>query len=235
MAPTMVQFLLAILLFLIAHAIPPSPPVRRRLIALLGRKAYLLAYSILSLILLAWIIAAAKEAPFIALWDFAPWQVLIPIIAMPLAFWLVVTGLAEPNPMSISLRRSDSSAAPAPIVTITRHPVLWGFLIWSTAHLPPNGDFVSLILFGGMAALAVAGMLLLDRRAQTRLGRGKWESIARGTSVVPFLAILSRKVRLRFSVSFLLQTVSALAAYLWFLFQGHQLLIGPDPLSLLSW
>ena len=45
-------------------------------------------------------------------------------------------------------RRSDPAAPLAPIVTTTRHPVLWGFLIWAVAHLPPNGDVVSIVLFG---------------------------------------------------------------------------------------
>ncbi len=231
----MAEFLLALLLFLTAHVVPPASPVRQRLIALLGRRGYLLGYSVLSLVLLGWIIIAARDAPFIALWNFAPWQPVIPVVAMPLAFWFVVVGLAEPNPLSISLRRSDPTVPLAPIVATTRHPVLWGFLIWAAAHLPPNGDMVSLILFGGMAVLAVAAMPLLDRRARTRLGEERWQALSRGTSILPFLAVVSRKVRIRFSGRFVLHTVVALAAYFWSLLQGHRLLIGPEPLSLLSW
>ncbi|MCB1486308.1 MAG: NnrU family protein, partial [Bauldia sp.] len=52
----MAEFLLAILLFLVAHVVPPAPPVRRRLVALLGRRGYLLAFSVLSLALLVWIV-----------------------------------------------------------------------------------------------------------------------------------------------------------------------------------
>ncbi|MEJ8570380.1 NnrU family protein [Microbaculum marinum] len=231
----MAQLLLAILLFLTAHVVPPAPPVRRRLIALLGRRGYLLAYSVLSLALLVWIVITARSAPYMALWSFAPWQSVIPVVAMPLAFWFVVAGLAEPNPLSISLRRRNPTLPLAPIVVITRHPVLWGFLIWAGAHLPPNGDIVSLILFGGMAALAAAGMPLLDRRARARLGDERWKALSRGTSVLPFLAIASRNARIRFSGPFMLHTAISLAAYLWFLLQGHRLLIGPDPLSLLPW
>lgn len=231
----MAEFLLALLLFLTAHVVPPAPPVRHRLIALLGRRGYLLGYSVLSLVLLGWIIVAARDAPYVGLWTFAPWQPVIPVVAMPLAFWFVVVGLAEPNPLSISLRRSDPAAPLAPIVATTRHPVLWGFLIWAASHLPANGDLVSLILFGGMAVLALAAMPVLDRRARAHLGEQRWRTLARGTSVLPFLAVVSRQVRIRFSRRFVLYTAVALAAYVWFLLQGHQLLIGPDPLSLLSW
>ena len=231
----MAEFLLALLLFLIAHVLPPAPPIRQRLITHLGRRGYLLGYSVLSLLLLAWIIVAARDAPYIALWVFAPWQPAIPLVAMPLAFWFVVAGLAEPNPLSVSLRRSDPAAPLAPIVTTTRHPVLWGFLIWAVAHLPPNGDVVSIVLFGSMAGLALAAMPVLDRRARSRLGKERWQAIARGTSILPFVGVVSGRVRLRFSRRFGLLTAIAVAGYAWFLLQGHQLLIGLDPLGLLSW
>ena len=231
----MAEFLLALLLFLAAHVVPPAPPVRRRLIALLGRRGYLLGYSALSLLLLAWVVVAARNAPYVALWAFAPWQPVVPVIAMPLAFWFVIVGLAEPNPFSISLCRSDPAAPLAPIVKLARHPVLWGFLIWALAHLPPNGDVVSLVLFGSLAGLALATMPLLDRRARVRLGKEHWQALARGTSFIPFLGAISGKARIGFSRRFGFYTTVALAAYVWFLLQGHQLLIGPAPLSLLSW
>lgn len=59
----MTQFLLALGAFLLAHAVPPLPAVRGRLVALLGRRAYLILYSALSLVLLAWLISAASRAP----------------------------------------------------------------------------------------------------------------------------------------------------------------------------
>ena len=123
----MTEFLLAISLFIIAHVVPPVPSIRAFLIALIGRPLYILGYSLLSLALLAWIIVAARRAPYISLWDPAPWQAVITLALMPLAFWLVIAGLAEPNPLSITLRRASPEFLPGPVVTITRHPVLWGF------------------------------------------------------------------------------------------------------------
>jgi uncharacterized membrane protein len=51
----MTNFLLAILAFLLAHVVPPAPPLRGRLIALFGRRAYLTIYSLVSTLLLVWI------------------------------------------------------------------------------------------------------------------------------------------------------------------------------------
>lgn len=44
-----------------------------------------------------------------------------------------------------------------------RHPMLWGVILWSVAHLLVNGDTPSFVLFGGIAAWASASMLLINR------------------------------------------------------------------------
>ncbi len=230
----MTEFLLAISLFLLAHAVPPAPPVRRRLVSLLGRGMYLASYSLLSIALLAWVVSTALRAPHILLWAPANWQSAVSAVAMPLAFWFLIAGLCAANPLSISLRRRDPSGPLPPIARITRHPVIWGFLVWAGAHVPPNGDVVSLIVFGGMTALAAAGIPGLDRRARQRLGNPQWRALSRSTSVIPLAAILSGKTDPRVDSSFLLHTCAGIAAYLWFLLQGHELLIGADPLAWLS-
>ncbi|WP_180899621.1 NnrU family protein [Martelella soudanensis] len=227
----MTNFLLAILAFLLAHVVPPAPPVRVRLIALLGRRVYLTAYSAVSTLLLVWIVVAARSAPSIYLWYPALWQALVPLIAMPFAFWFIAAGLAAQNRISITFRRSGEAALQGPITAITRHPVLVGFLIWSLAHIPPNGDVVSLILFGGMGLLALAGMPVLDRRARRRLGDAEWVAVRAQTSIVPFLAIVEGRAHFNTDRSFWLWTGLGLALYAWFLLQGHRMLIGVDPLA----
>ena len=44
-----------------------------------------------------------------------------------------------------------------------RHPMLWGVVVWSVAHLLVNGDQASLVLFGGMGVWAFAEMVLINR------------------------------------------------------------------------
>jgi uncharacterized membrane protein len=232
-AIAMAEFAAAIVLFLLAHVIPPSPPVRTRLIAWMGRRLYLVAYSLLSLALAAWVIVAALRAPYWPLWGFAPWQALVPVLVMPLAAWLLVIGLFAPNPLSVSLRAVGPDAEPGLGTAVTRHPLLWGFLLWAVSHIPPNGHVVALILFGGMAALAAGGMALLDRRARSRLGPARWQELAAATSLVPFGALVTGRVRIRPSWRLLASLALALAAYAWFLLQGHAWLIGPDPLAAL--
>jgi len=229
------EFLTAIAVFVLAHAVPPARPVRTRLVGWLGRGPYLLLYSLVSIALLVWVIVAARRAPYLPLWDPAPWQALLPVLGLPLAVWLLLAGAAEPNPLSISLRACAPDAAPGPAAAVTRHPVIWAFLLWAASHIPPNGDVVSLILFGGMALLAIAGLAVLDRRARLRLGETLWRQRAAATSLVPFAAVLTGRARIVLSPRLLLSVAIALAVYLWFLLQGHRAVVGVDPLAWLDW
>lgn len=226
----MMEFALALAAFLIAHAVPAMPGLRARLVAGMGRGPYLIAYSALSLGLLAWLIVATQRADTVLLWEPRAWQWHWAFGLMPFAVFFLVAGLMSANPLSISFRAGDR---PDAIVAITRHPVLWGFLLWALAHIPPNGDLVSVILFGGMAAFSLAGFAILDAKARRRLGPELWRRMAKGTSIVPLGAILSGRATVRRQGSLLLAAILAVTLYAWLLLQGHALLIGPDPLAAL--
>ena len=227
----MSEFGLALAAFLAAHSVPAAPSLRARLVESLGRRAYLAAYSVLSLALLAWLVAAARRADTVPLWQPAAWQWYVPLAVMPAALFLVVSGLLEPNPLSVALRPGDE---PGPVTAITRHPVLWGFLLWAASHVPPNGDLVAVVLFGTMVAFSLVGFALLDAKARRRLGPARWQALSRATSVLPFVALLYGRATLAPSRGSLIAFASALALCAWFLAQGHALLIGPDPLASLQ-
>lgn len=57
-----------------------------------------------------------------------------------------------------------------------RHPMLWGTIIWSVAHLLVNGDLASLILFGGIGIWAVITMVVVNRA-------GPWVAPVNGRGV----------------------------------------------------
>jgi uncharacterized membrane protein len=224
----MIEFCVALAAFLAAHLIPASRGLRARLILLMGRTAYLTVYSILSLVVLGWLFVAAQRADTVWLWDPAPWQWYVPFIAMPMGTFLFVAGLLSANPLSISVR---GGTKPGPITAITRHPVLWAFLIWATAHIPPNGTVVALLLFGAMALFSLLGFALLDVKARKRLGPERWRELAAGTSVLPFAALLSGRARWHTLRLLALPALITVVLYAWFVLQGHALLIGPDPLA----
>ena len=171
--------------FFASHAIPARPSVRRRLVGMMGERFYIAVYSVMSLLLLGWLFRSAGEAPYVELWPAMDWQRLVPQIAVPLAFAFGMAGLFTANPLSLSANHREGGANPA-ILAITRHPVLWALAIWAAAHIVPNGDLAHLLLFGTLLALCLAGMILMDRRAARRLGRGQWARLAAQRPLLPF-------------------------------------------------
>ena len=225
----MIAFLLALALFLALHMVPAIPALRARLVAAMGRRTYLIVYSLVSLLALAWLFHAALQLDFVPLWDPAPWQAWFPLILTPLALVLLLAGLMSPNPASITLRKPD--LRPGAITTVTRHPVLWGFALWAGSHLVPNGDLRSLLLFGALLAFALLGMLITDRRSRRRLGT-QWVEVDRTTSVLPFAAALAGRTRLRFDRPLALGILISAALTAWLLLGGHAALFGADPLTM---
>jgi len=81
------------------------------------------------------------------------------------------------------------------VLRITRHPFLWGVAIWAAGHLMVNGDTASLILFGTLLVLAIAGTYSIDAKRKRMLG-DKWSAFAAQSSAVPFAAIAQGRQRL---------------------------------------
>jgi uncharacterized membrane protein len=223
------QFVAALALFLALHMIPAIPALRARLVGAMGRRGYLVAYSIVSLLALGWLFHATLSLDVVPLWDPAPWQAWVPLVLTPIAFVLLFAGLTSPNPPSISLRRPE--LAPGAVTAITRHPVLWGFALWAGGHLVPNGDMRSVMLFGALLVFALVGMIITDRRARRRLGEA-WPTIAGHTSVVPLAAVLAGRTRLRLDWPLVAAVMASAAITAWLLLGGHAALFGADPLAL---
>jgi uncharacterized membrane protein len=151
--------------FLLTHAVPVRPPLRPWLVARLGRVTFGIAYSVLSLAVLAWMFAAAGRAPFVLLWPAPVWGHWVVLAAMIMACLLVAAELGRPNPLSIGGGDGSRFDPGRPgLLRLTRHPVLAALALWAWAHLVPNGDLAHVLLFGGFLAFALLGMRLIDRR-----------------------------------------------------------------------
>lgn len=179
----MAGLILAVAAFLISHRLTNHPVLRRAAQAWLGRRGFTIAYSILSLLLLAWIIHAFRQAPLIPLWDQAAWMRWVPPLVMPWACLLAAAGLMAPNPLSIGRGGRGFDPDRPGILRLTRHPVLWAAVLWAAAHVVPNGDVAALVVFLPLLALAVAGPWVLDSKFKQRLGDDEWRRLAARTGV----------------------------------------------------
>lgn len=225
----MILFLLAIAVFIALHSIPAIPGIRQRLIDLLGRRTYLSLYSLASLVSLIWVFHAAFQLDYVELWPQSAWQAYFPIILTPIAFFLLLAGLMSPNPLSITARRNGTR--PGAISAITRHPALWGFLLWAIGHLVANGDLRSVMLFGILALFSIFGMVMAERRAR-RKADATLDKARAMTSILPFVAIAQRRARFALDMPMLLALTVSAVLTTWMLLGGHAALFGADPLAM---
>jgi uncharacterized membrane protein len=172
----MLRFLGVYLTFLVAHVIPAWPSVRRALVARLGSRGYLASYSLLSLVLFAWLIAEALRAPVVPLWNpgLVAWG--LALVVVPAALALLGGGIVSPNPLSIAFVDRPYDPARPGAVAFTRHPILWGLALWGLGHLPANGHLVGLLMFGGLGAFALLGIAVVERRRKASLGE-QWRAL----------------------------------------------------------
>ena len=227
--PGWTELILAIVLFVASHVIPAYPAVRQGLVHHMGKTGYLTAYSALSILMFIWLIVAAGRAPYLALWQFAAWQVWIPNITMPFVCVLLAYGIAAPNPFSIASFSNKAYDPERPgIVGCTRHPVLWAATLWALAHAVPNGDLAHVIVFCMFGALGVFGALIVEARKRRALGVDHWRRLSIHTSFVPLVALLSGRWHPSLHNLNFFRLVAAVGLYAGFVVL-HRPIIGVSP------
>jgi uncharacterized membrane protein len=178
---------------------------------------------------LLWLCLAYAHAPRIPLWGPVPGLKSVALVGVLAAILFVTLGVTTPSPTAVGgealLRRGAGAVG---IQRITRHPFLWGVALWALMHLIVNGDAASVLLFGGLLVIALAGPPSIDRKRRRMLG-ADWTAFAAETSNLPFLAIAQGRNRLTFGEHKLWQWLVALAAC-GLLLTLHQPLFGVSPL-----
>ena len=214
----------ATLAFLATHFIS-STPLRPLLARTIGEKGYLGAYSLLAFITLGWMIWAYYRTPAELLWDGLR---LAPAILMPFSFILLACGLLSRNPTLVGAEKLLKNPEPARgMIRVTRHPMMWGFILWAVAHILARGELKTTVFFGAFLVLAALGALLIDRRKEKTLGED-WKRFAAVTSYFPFLAIAAGRNRFDIAEIGWRNPAIGLALYAAF-FWLHPMLFGMRP------
>ena len=208
-----------------SHILLSSTRLRGSLRDQLGERGFLAVYSLTSLVIFAWFVAAYSAAPTIALWPRQRWTSFVPVSVMPLATILLVAGYSTRNPTAVGMERSARLDDPAPgILCVTRHPIMWAIGLWAGSHLIANGDLSSVLFFGSLAALAFGGTVLIDRKKQLALG-SNWSRLTEVTSNLPFAALLAGRTKLRWRDIGFLRIAAGLLLYA-VLFLAHPKIAG---------
>ena len=199
MLGTIDAVIIGVLAFTGGHFLLSAIPLRDRAIEAIGEEKFRGLYSLVMLGALVWLILAFRAAPYMEVWLPGPATKWIPNILMPFACILLVSGITTRSPTSVG--GEAMLAEPTTfkgILTVTRHPFLWGTGLWSLGHLATNGDLASILLFGGIAVLSFAGMPALDAKIRHKVDSA-WGPVAMTTSIIPFLAVIQGRTTLDLS------------------------------------
>lgn len=197
----MVELVAALILFAAAHAAPIAPRVRERTVARLGRTVYLLAYSVMSLALLAWVVLAYGRAPFVELWQAPVWWRWVAIALMLPVVVILILGMRTPRPGRLG------------VYALARHPAMWALTAWAAIHVVANGDAATALMFATFGALAVPGALSAQARWRKRMGEDSWRAFLAATSPVPFAALARGRARFALADVDPRAAVAAVAVY----------------------
>src|SRR5512145_713394 len=128
--------------FLAIHLLVSGTPVRGLLVSRLGEGPYRGLFALLSLVgLVAMGFGFAQAGPSARapLYDLGLWSLVQTTPAIFIAFQFIVLAFMFPNPTSAGgdeyLAQATTPPAPIGVQNITRHPFLWGVMLWSGSHL----------------------------------------------------------------------------------------------------
>lgn len=208
--------------FFAAHNIPTRPAIKAWLQARLTPRGFTIAYSVVSLGALYWLLMAAGRAPVVVLWDWQPWHTHVTLAAMCVVVLILTLTVARPNPFSFGgARNAEFNPSRPGLIRYTRHPILMALAIWAFAHLVPNGTLAHVILFTTFGGFALMGMRLIDRRKQ--LDMANWQALQDQISASP------RVYRPQHPGNLMMRLILSVAIYIG-LIHSHGPILGAYPL-----
>jgi uncharacterized membrane protein len=147
----MIYLLIGVALFCGVHLFPAAVALRQRLILKIGENPYKGLFSILALTGIILVVIGYQRVELSHVYDPPVWGRTVTAILM--LFSLILFAAAN---------------MPGNIKRFTRHPMLWGLVLWAVGHLLANGDKASVILFGSFAVFALIAMLSANIRGATK-------------------------------------------------------------------
>ena len=163
--------------FLLSH------PLRGPLVRAMGERAFQGLYSLVALITFGSMIyfyrLCGREPP---LWDVGQVGWIVGTLLMWLASILFV-GSFIGNPALPGAR--GPRGGPNAVFRITRHPMMWSFVLWAAVHLTILAMPKALVFDGAIILLALAGAAAQDRKKAGLMGDA-WHEWTAETAFIPF-------------------------------------------------
>lgn len=187
------QLLLAAALFVVTHLVL-SHPLRAPLVRRLGEGSFLGVYSIVALATFLWMVFAARAMPPGApLWSAPQWGWSLASVVMLIASILLAGSFfgnpAAPDPTH-KVAVPDRAAG---VYAITRHPMLWSFILWAGVHVFVWPTTRTIILGAAVALLSLVGARGQDKKKRRLIGDA-WRVWMRRTAFVPFAGQMKGRI-----------------------------------------
>lgn len=181
---------LAMASFVATHLLM-SHPLRATLVRAVGARPFLGLYSLVAALTLGWIVHAARQVPPLApLWVAPSWLWAVAALIMLLASILLVGSLIGNPAMVDPTGNPKFPELPRGVLAVTRHPMMWSFMLWAICHALVWSTADNLIIAAGLGGLALVGSLAQDRKKVHAIG-APWTAWQAKTSYVPFGAQIS--------------------------------------------
>lgn len=173
--------------FLLSH------PLRAPIVRAAGERGFLAIYSLVAAATLGWIVVAYRAAPAAPLlWPVGDGLWAIGTIVMLVASVLLLGSLIG-NP-ALPEARTDRVPDARGVYAITRHPMMWAFALWAFVHVLVYPEPSNIVVAIGIAALALVGAAMQDRK-KAALQPDFWPAWQARTSYWPFAAIAAGRAR----------------------------------------
>ena len=173
-----------------------SHPLRRRLVSTIGETGFLGVYSLVAFATLGWLIAAYLKAPLTTpLWQAGDGVWAVATVIMLIASILLMGSLIRNPALPTGGGPAAFPAAALGVYAVTRHPMMWSFVLWGLCHIAVFPVAKSNIVAAAIVILALVGAALQDRKKE-QLQPDLWPEWESKTSYLPFAAIAAGRARL---------------------------------------
>ena len=140
-----------LVLFCGIHLFATAVNLRQALLSRIGENGYKGLFSLISLVGIVFVVIGFQRIELSPVFNPPPWgRTATAIFMLP------------------SLILFAAANMPGNFKRFTRHPMLWGLVLWAIGHLLANGDKASLVLFGGLAVYGLLAMLSANFRGATK-------------------------------------------------------------------
>lgn len=222
------ELVVAAAFFVGIHLLVAGTRLRDVIVGVIGEKAYMGLFSLVSLLGIFWLYWSFRGAPTVIVWVAPLWFIHLGGLLMLIAFLFAAIGLTTPNPTSVLADGLlDDAHVVRGILRVTRHPFLMAVTLWALFHIIVRGDTASIVFFGCFAFLGIFGPGSIDAKRARKMG-AQWQNFAAKTSVFPGAAIIAGRNRLVLSEFAVWRIAVGLLAFGSVLF-AHFWLFGVSP------